>query len=772
MRFPSLCIVLATAIACQASAQSVTLVSRGEAQYRIVLPAEPDPIEQTAATELDLYLAKLSGKSQLTAAAEPAVTIEIGRAAQNPLLLEQASADESGFYVEVTADTVRLAGATPTATLYAVYDLLEQLGCRWFMPGEIGESVPRLNTVQLEATSRVEIPDFRGRVLQALPKDESSAVWALRNKLGGEVYPGAHSWARYLPADTYFGTNPEYYGLVNGERIPRQLCTSNPNVVAIIAAAIIEEHSADPTKTWFGIGPNDGGGFCECESCTALDAGDVDPFSGEVSITDRFLTFANAVAAEVHRVFPDIRFAFYVYHSYMMPPKRVMPDPSIVPAVAPINLCRLHGLGESICPERNLHQYLISEWTRLSPEVYHRGYSYNLAGPNLPLNYVGQWAYEIPYCERAGIVGMRIETQMSWANYGPLGYVLAQLLWDSKQDMTLLMEDYYDRFYGPAAKPMQLYWMYMDRLRQEAPYHTGNAINIPDIYPPEAMEYLGQRLRDATRTAKGHAPYEERVNIATKSWQYLDAFIRMRTLAESHSWSDAYTALNEMRDIGTWMESYDPPLVTAGGGVARINRFWAPEVEQANERVTRSNKKIAGLGDVWRTWMDPYDSGELLRLYSRRVDDRSWPTMKTATASWSDQGLRYYHGVMWYRQEVQILPEWAGRPVMLWFGGVDESAKVWVNDLYVGEVQTNGWQPVELEITHAVRYGRDNLIAVKVTNARTNELGCGGITRPVMLWSPEPTAEGEVAEPVVEPAPAAEQPAAGELPDPGPSVPQ
>ena len=74
--------------------------------------------------------------------------------------------------------------------------------------------------------------------------------------------------------------------------------------------------------------------------------------------------------------------------------------------------------------------------------------------------------------------------------------------------------------------------------------------------------------------------------------------------------------------------------------------------------------------------------------------------------------------------------------------------------------------------THAVRYGRDNLIAVKVTNARTNELGCGGITRPVMLWSPEPTAEGEVAEPVVEPAPAAEQPAAGQQPDPGPSVPQ
>ena len=123
MRIPSLCIFLASAVACQVSAQSVTLVSRGEANYRIVLPAEPDPMEQAAASELDLYLAKLAGKSQLTTAAEPAVTIEIGRAAQNPLLLEQASADQSGFYVDVTGDTVRLAGATPKATLYAVYDL-------------------------------------------------------------------------------------------------------------------------------------------------------------------------------------------------------------------------------------------------------------------------------------------------------------------------------------------------------------------------------------------------------------------------------------------------------------------------------------------------------------------------------------------------------------------------------------------------------------------------------------------------------------------------
>lgn len=751
MKIRSLIIALALVTICQlALAQSVTLVSGGEALYEIVVPPDPDPLEQQAADELDGYLAKLSGRDALPKAAETPVTIEIGRAANNPLLRERAAADQSGFFIEVVDDTVRLAGATPTATCYAVYDLLEQLGCRWFMPGEIGEVVPRLNQVQVQADSRVELPDFRGRVLQSLPRGEAMDLWALRNKLGGEVFPGAHSWNRLVPPDRYFETHPEYYAEVDGERNPRQLCTSNPMVAAIAAQAIIEEHTANPEKTWFGIGPNDGGGFCECEHCTAQDTGVVNPFSGEVSITDRFLRFANAVADQVHEVSPDIRFAFYAYHNYMLPPKEVLPDPSIVPAIAPIMLCRLHGMGNSICPERNFHQYLITEWTKLSPEVYHRGYSYNLAGPNLPLNYVSRWGYEIPYCERNGITGMRIETQMSWASYGPLGYVMAQLMWEAELDLDLLLDDFYDRFYGPAAKPMALYWMYMDRQRRNAPFHTGNAVNITDIYSGDDLDYMAQRLRDATRVTKNDAPYDERVRIATKSWEYLDAFIRMREFAESYEWSYALDALNEMREVGAWLMSYEPPMVHPRGGITRVERFWAPEIEQGHERTTQSNRKIEGLSDRWQTYMDPNDIGEELRFYSRRIDDIDWQPLRTYSASWSDQGLRYYRGVMWYRQVAKILPKWGGRRVMLWFGGVDERAKVWVNDIYVGEVETNGWTPVELEITHAVRFGRENLIAVKVTNEKTNEIGTGGITRPVMIWSPDATHEEAAAEPAPE----------------------
>ena len=39
-------------------------------------------------------------------------------------------------------------------SLNAVYDLLRSLGVRWFMPGEVGEVVPRMDTVSIDNLER------------------------------------------------------------------------------------------------------------------------------------------------------------------------------------------------------------------------------------------------------------------------------------------------------------------------------------------------------------------------------------------------------------------------------------------------------------------------------------------------------------------------------------------------------------------------------------------------------------------------------------------
>lgn len=113
-------------------------------------------------------------------------------------------------------------------------------------------------------------------------------------------------------------------------------------------------------------------------------------------------------------------------------------------------------------------------------------------------------------------------------------------------------------------------------------------------------------------------------------------------------------------------------------------------------------------------------------------------------ASPGDPGLHYYKGLAWYRTQVKIPKRFRGRKVYLWFGGVDESAKVWLNGQVLGASEEPGdhlpraagaFLPFEFDATKAVRFGEPNWIAVKVANRELNEIGTGGITAPVMFWS-------------------------------------
>ena len=109
------------------------------------------------------------------------------------------------------------------------------------------------------------------------------------------------------------------------------------------------------------------------------------------------------------------------------------------------------------------------------------------------------------------------------------------------------------------------------------------------------------------------------------------------------------------------------------------------------------------------------------------------------------QGLHYYKGLAWYRTEVAIPRRFRDRKLFLWFGGVDEAAKVLLNGTLLGQSDLEGGRLVKTAgtfkssdfcVTDLVRFDRPNTIAVKIINRRLSEIGTGGITAPVMFWSP------------------------------------
>lgn len=756
-----LVVVLASLWPGWAGAGEVVLVAEGNPGAILLLPETAHADEELAAKEIQEHVEKMSGAklpivhqaadgsfapalsrgeretalvrigASLTPDAEKAIRDFAGRTAP------PADPSPSSLLLRVRPSGVALAGLSPEGTLFAAYELLEQLGCRWFMPGEIGTVIPERRTVSLREQETIQIPSFPHRHLQAVAP---RLPWYRRMRLGGMVFPSCHG----LPIQADFKKQPELYALVGGKRHPSQWCVSNPEVLRRTIEAVKNYFRQNPTSPWIGMGPNDGSGFCECPNCRALDAGDWDPFSNEMSVTDRYIHFFNAVLAEVHKEFPGKKIAFYCYHVYMRPPLREKPDPCITLAFAPITLCRVHGMNNPICPDRSYYRGIMTAWGKLLPEIFERGYYFNLACPGFPFSKVHCVRDEIPFAKKAGITGWRVECMPAWGVDTPTLYVVTKLYWDADRDVDALLDDFYGSFFGPAAKPMKSYFERMDAALKNADHHTGCSFCVPHFYPPDVRKASLKDLKRAEKLA-GNTVYGKRVAMFRLVFDALEAFDEMIARRNAFDFVMAKAALDRLRKIQEAAVAHDPPLLNPRAAPSYTQRFWAQAVERGFEHTTGGNELVAALPDRWRFIIDPRRVGEDLGYWRTELSGGNWQTILTSSASWSDQGLHYYKGDAWYRTTVEIPAKFKGRKIMLWFGGVDESAKVWVNGKLVKVLagdklldETPHWPfiPFDCDATEAVLPGEKNAVAVRVTNVVLDEIGTGGITAPVMFWSP------------------------------------
>jgi len=174
------------------AADSLTLVTDGQAKVQVVTG---DPAPETvrfASKELQTFVAKISGV-ELPVAARPVAgvpAIRLGPAAREVLSAEDFNGirrdgylitlsggdlcivglDDAGPHTDIEAllarnETHRMpAWDFHRGTLYGVYRFLEALGVRWFMPGEFGQRVPQSKTLVFSGTIR-ENPHFISRTV-------------------------------------------------------------------------------------------------------------------------------------------------------------------------------------------------------------------------------------------------------------------------------------------------------------------------------------------------------------------------------------------------------------------------------------------------------------------------------------------------------------------------------------------------------------------------------------------------------------------------------
>lgn len=462
---------------------SLHLVDEGETDHKIYVGENIDSLEAYAIRELNHYVQEIAGVEFPVTDDPQGNLILLGSGATNEALREGLSKElkglsSEGYILRGVNDHLVIAGGGPLGMVYGTYAFLEELGVRWYMPTDLGEVVPEKQTIALTGLDTRQEPSYRIRSV-------SSGDWALRNKmnvsipsLGGKELgqeSGPHNFYRIVPEPEYYALHPEYFGW-NGEkregwREPprrghsRDFCTSNPEVRNVVAHHLIQKARANPHRSLFALKGNDGSRRCNDHRCTRLDEENVG-YARKVS--RRYTLFRNAVAEQFAEVYPNKLINVFAYTQTMKPP---LDDIQIHPNIL-IELTNQQPYADYNQPMRTAQSLrgrtfrdIVDMWSERATHLGLYEYYKKVNWCMLPFPIVHAIRDDIPWYHSRG--GTYFHTQStSRSTFGNLVrnyYIAAKLTWNTDADVDRILNEFYEKFYGPASGAMRRYYETLDQ---------------------------------------------------------------------------------------------------------------------------------------------------------------------------------------------------------------------------------------------------------------------------------------------------------------------
>ena len=722
--------------------KSFILAENGNPNYHIICLDENNSLLKSAADDLGNYLQKISkAKFPHGKVVNNKAFIYVGT--KNAKLLNgKFSHQQAEYSFTITTDekkNIYLIGIDSLAANFAVYSFLEDLGCRWIMPGEIGEVVPHKEKLCWPVNVRTEQPDFRFRQIwwayggppetQALFKQ-----WKLRNKVAYPVVNHGHNLTNTLPPAVYFKKHPEYYALVDGKRQSTQLCTSNPNVIRLVVEHINKYFDANPQVEAYSLCPDDNVEFCECANCRALDVGGMDKnISGKPVITDRYIHFLNAVAKGIQKKHAGKKVSTYAYQNYSTPPLKEKIDPHVVVVFTTSVYCGAHGIGDLHCASRQTMKKDLAGWTKAASEVYIYDYDPIPYNAELPWPLYGARSREMSEYLAMGVKGFSFESHNSWATLSPNFYISAKMMWNANLGGDNLLDDYCDKFFGNSAIAMKNYYRTLESAlaRYDKPVLWNSAYYTP-IFDVQTIRTCRESLDKAKSSAQTNA-VKQRLQMVDLGFKYLETYLQLKRATsdemtleflsekqkECDNIIDELYALNKdfiLRDVahdylkrklgGLTITKYADQL-----GLIRSWKLLGPLENDSNISIFSNgkvdfNKKYIGLSGRKISWIQ----------YSNK-DNNGEINLKNIFPAY-DMASAYAAVTVTSENE---------RNVQLRVGSNDAVA-VWLNGKKIWENSEGRTVALDDDIVDAVLPGGESQLILKITNFGANWGFCFRIT--------------------------------------------
>ncbi|MDH7602635.1 MAG: DUF4838 domain-containing protein [Armatimonadota bacterium] len=441
---------------------------------------------------------------------------------------------DEGYSISVRGSRLYIEGARGRSVLYAVYDILERMGCRWLAPdfdfyalptptcsptGAENEVVPRVRPLVLTIPKPIiEKPTLKYRkicveeglshnqqellrIIEWMPKARYNTLvipidyqgtgrvkwdnW--RQVLAPELQKrdliievGGHGYQNFLSAKMengrLFKEHPEWFGMdVSGRRRSEPqwvFCTSNEDAVRYFTSNVLAYLKTHPEIDVFDCWPPDGATWCNCSSCRALG-----------SPADRQSRLVRQVMDAALQNGVRTRFECIAYGSCLYPPDRESLPNSLLVDFCPIGQCFEHQIYDTTCERNARYASAFKKWRASFPgEIsiysYYRKYAWRSL-PNLIPHYIQrdlQW-----YC-RMGAAGVSTYAEPGdWRTYELNHYTLGRLAWNPYSDVDSLIRDFaLARFRKAADAAIRVYQALENTVRRVS--------SIPYISPKTSRE--------------------------------------------------------------------------------------------------------------------------------------------------------------------------------------------------------------------------------------------------------------------------------------------
>ena len=564
----------------QNSSKSLVIADKGKSLVPIILPEKHTPFMKEAATDLAVYIEKISGaKPELIVGSPspiPAKAIWVGYqpavdklfpgqnlryyhpeevlniANENHILLSGRDVwDPNHMSIPNRTGKKMVQGIQKEyGSCNAVYSFIQdKLNVRWFWPGALGEDVVPASTISIQPFIYRYHPPIldRSGVLHMTKltnnkgsKEEKKWARVQRMQLSSLSLSSGHAFTYWW--ERYGKSNPGYFAMLqNGKRetegnpLNIKICQSNPAVWDQWLKNVAEELKQNPLATVFSAAANDGWsrGHCTCSNCRTWDP---PGFSwSQPVLSDRDVRFANTLARMLKDKYPGKPYKVLIMgYGYTRPaPSTIKPDDNVIVLNVSNFLQRADGFED----ERSLHRSQYADWSKVTPNLAWRPNLGNPAGLIMGMPDVAphQAAEDMRFVADHHCLGLYLDTYWEyWSTQGIQYYALAQLAWNPYLGIDSLLDDYYQRAYGPAASEMKSYWTLMEDTRNELLEKVktkSRFLRAPEIYTRDWFSSAQKIITSAQdKVKKADAKFVLRVDFTARGLEYAKLVIETREL--------------------------------------------------------------------------------------------------------------------------------------------------------------------------------------------------------------------------------------------------